>query len=272
MGAIDLEAYFRRIGYSGPRNATFEVLQALHRAHVGAIAYEALNPLLGRPVSLAPEALEEKLLHSPRGGYCFEQNGLLLNVLQTLGYRVTPLAARVRWNMPEDAPQTPLTHMIMLVHLPEGDFISDAGFGSQNPPVPLRFEPELEQATSHGTFRLKRAAQDFTVQSLLPEGWLSMYRFRLDAQSPDDYEVYNWYTSAHPLSRFVNNLAVARIVGDKRLVIRNREFGVRQPDGTVERSEFRTPEAIHESLKRDFGIEIECEEIVRVWPRLPGLA
>jgi N-hydroxyarylamine O-acetyltransferase len=269
LGAIDLEAYFRRIGYSGPRSATRDVLQAVHRAHVGAIPYEALNPLLGRPVSLATEALEEKLVRSPRGGYCFEQNGLLLNVLQTLGYHVTPLAARVRWNMPADAPQTPLSHMILLVHLPDGDFLCDVGFGTQNPPIPLRFEPDLEQATSHGTFQLKRAAQDYTMQTYLPEGWAPMYRFRLDAQSPYDYEVYNWYTSAHPQSRFVNNLAVARIVGDKRLVIRNREFGVRRPDGQMDRSEFESPEAVHEALARDFGIEIEREEIARVWPRLP---
>jgi N-hydroxyarylamine O-acetyltransferase len=269
LGAIDLEAYFRRIGYPGPRAPTFGTLQALHRAHVGAIPYEALNPLLGRPVSLAPEALETKLVRSARGGYCFEQNGLLLHVLNALEYRVTPLAARVRWNMPADAPQTPLSHMILLVHLPDGDFLCDVGFGTQNPPIPLRFEADLEQATSHGTFRLKRDGQDYTMQTHLPEGWSPMYRFRLEAQSPHDYEVYNWYTSAHPMSRFVNNLAVARIVGDKRLVIRNREFGVRQPDGRMDRSEFESPEAVHESLARDFGIEIEREEIVRVWPRLP---
>jgi N-hydroxyarylamine O-acetyltransferase len=269
LGAIDLEAYFQRIGYSGPRCATLEVLQSVHRAHVGAIAYEALNPLLGRPVSLATEALEEKLVRSARGGYCFEQNSLLLHVIEALAFHVTPLAARVRWNMPADAPQTPLSHMILLVHLPDGDFLCDVGFGTQNPPVPLRFEPDLEQMTSHGTFRLKRAAQDYTMQTHLPEGWSPMYRFRLDMQSPADYEVYNWYTSAHPQSRFVNNLAVARIVGDKRLVIRNREFGVRQPDGTMDRSEFESPEAVHETLARDFGIAIECEEIARVWPRLP---
>ena len=269
MGAIDLEAYFRRIGYSGPRSATLDVLQAVLRAHVGAIPYEALNPLLGRPVSLATEALEAKLVRSARGGYCFEQNGLFLLVLEALAFRVTPLAARVRWNMPADAPQTPLTHMILLVHLPDGDFLSDVGFGAQNPPIALRFEPDLEQATSHGTFQLKRVAQDYTVQTLLPEGWSPMYRFRLDAQSPWDYEVYNWYTSAHPSSRFVNNLAIARIVGDKRLTIRNREFGVRQPDGRVDRSEFKSPEAVYESLARDFGIEIEREEIARVWARLP---
>ncbi len=35
-----------------------------------------------------------------RGGYCFEQNLLLKTTLETLGFAVTGLAARVRWMAP----------------------------------------------------------------------------------------------------------------------------------------------------------------------------
>ena len=267
---IDLDAYFRRIGYRGPRQAELEVLEAVHRAHVGAIPFESLNPLLGRPVELSPEALEDKLVHRRRGGYCFEQNGLFFLVLEALGIRATPLAARVRWKLPEDAPPSPLSHRIAIAHLTNGDFLCDVGFGGQNPPVPIRLEPDLEQETSHGDYRVTRHVQDYTLEMRLPEGWSPMYRFRLEAQSPRDYEVFNWYTATHPASRFVINLIVARLVGDKRLTLLNREFGVRHRDGRVERAELTAPAAVHESLARDFGIEIEREEIERVWLRLSG--
>ena len=67
---INLDAYLGRIGYCGAREPTLGVLSQLHSLHPAAIPFENLDPLLGRPVSLDPEALQTKLLGSRRGGYC----------------------------------------------------------------------------------------------------------------------------------------------------------------------------------------------------------
>ena len=93
--ALDLSAYFARIGYDGPRAPTLETLRAIQRLHSQAIAFENLNPLLTLPVRLDVESLQQKLVRSRRGGYCFEHNGLLLPVLRALGFRVSGLAGRV---------------------------------------------------------------------------------------------------------------------------------------------------------------------------------
>jgi N-hydroxyarylamine O-acetyltransferase len=58
-----------------------------------------------------------------RGGYCFEQNPLLKNLLNALGYRVTGLAARVLWNAPEGA-ITPRGHMPLRVDKGEPLFLT----------------------------------------------------------------------------------------------------------------------------------------------------
>lgn len=73
---IDLDAYFARIGYRGPREPTRATLNAIVFAHVGTIPFENLDVLLGRPIELEPEALMDKLVHARRGGYCFEQNSI----------------------------------------------------------------------------------------------------------------------------------------------------------------------------------------------------
>ena len=99
----DLDAYFARIGYRGPREATLDVLKQLHALHPRAIAFENLDSFLGRPVRLDLASLEQKLVHARRGGYCFEQNTLFWKVLTALGFSVTGLAARVLWNQPEDS-------------------------------------------------------------------------------------------------------------------------------------------------------------------------
>ena len=83
-----------RVGYSGERTPTLKTLQAIHIHHAESIPFENLNPFLGLPVNLDLESLQQKLVRSGRGGYCYEQNLLLSHVLNTLGFKVTGLAAR----------------------------------------------------------------------------------------------------------------------------------------------------------------------------------
>src|SRR5580765_5639386 len=105
--ALDLKlflgAYLRRIGHTGPLSSTLDTLRALHLRHTTTIPFENLNPLLGWPVRLDLESLEQKLVRDGRGGYCFEQNLLFSHALQALGFRVAGLAARVLWNTTDDA-------------------------------------------------------------------------------------------------------------------------------------------------------------------------
>lgn len=269
MTRIDIDAYLERVGYHGPRAPEFELLEALQLHHSVAIPFENLDPLLGRPVSIEPASLEQKLVRGGRGGYCFEQNGLFFHVLTALGFKVTPLAARVRWMLPEDAPQTPLSHMMLKVTLGKADFICDVGFGGQNPTAPLPLESGIEQQTAHGIFRLRGHGTGYELRMRLPESWAAMYRFSEEPQSARDYEVFNWFTSTHPTSRFVNNLVAARVSGECRLTLLNNQFTRQGSDGRREHTVFATPSELHESLSRDFGICIARSEIEQIWPRLP---
>ena len=84
-----LTAYLKRIGIDGNLKPDYTTLAAIHAAHVGAIAFEGLDPFLGRPVRLDLAGLQEKLVANRRGGYCFEQNTLLKAALEALGFAVT---------------------------------------------------------------------------------------------------------------------------------------------------------------------------------------
>jgi glyoxylase-like metal-dependent hydrolase (beta-lactamase superfamily II) len=159
--AIDLEGYFRRIGYAGGRKPTLDTLAALHLHHAQAIAFENLDPLLGRPVVLDAASLERKLVHDGRGGYCYEHNLLFAHVLRALDFCVSGLAARVLWTYyPEDA-ITARTHQLLRVELEDGSYIVDVGFGGQTLTGPLRLEPDLEQLTPHELFRVVQAGDGF---------------------------------------------------------------------------------------------------------------
>ena len=91
---FDAQAYLRRIGLKSTPHADFAGLQALFHAQLRAIPFENFDVLLGRPISLHPEAIFAKLVHRRRGGYCFEQNLLMAAVLEALGFGVTRLGCR----------------------------------------------------------------------------------------------------------------------------------------------------------------------------------
>src|SRR5476649_596419 len=103
MTQIDLDSYFARVGYEGPPTPTLATLSRLHALHAAAIPFENLSPFLGELVRLDVDSLVDKLVARRRGGWCFEQNLLFFHALEAIGFEVTRLAARVRWNVAANA-------------------------------------------------------------------------------------------------------------------------------------------------------------------------
>lgn len=255
MSGLDLDSYLARIGYSGPKTPTLTTLQALSALHPAVIPFENLDVLLKRPIRLDVEALSEKLVHAGRGGYCFEQNTLLMAALQALGFSVRGLAARVQWRNPAAAVGA-RTHMVLLISLPEGGFIADAGFGGLTLTAPLRMEAGVEQQTPHGSYRLVAIGDELQLQAKTAEDWSPVYQMSLHEQLRPDWEVANWFTSTHPRSRFINSLMAARSLSDRRLGLLNRTLRVHRPDGTSERHVLETAGELEAVLTNDFGIRL----------------
>ena len=254
---FDLDSYFARIRYDGPRTPSLETLRAIQLLHPQAIAFENLNPLLGLPVRLDLESLQEKLIRSRRGGYCFEQNGVLLQVLRALGFRVAGLAGRVVWNKPDDM-IPPRSHMVLRVELEEGTFLADVGFGL-SPTAPLRLVPDLEQQTPHESFRLLKSDGLYTLQCRLKDEWTSFYRFDLQEQAPIDYQVANYYVSTWPTSHFVNSLIAARATPDGRYGLRNNRLSIHRLKGESEQRELTSAAEITTALHDLFGVVVPDE-------------
>lgn len=206
---IDLDAYFKRIGYDGPRMPTLDTLKAVHYAQALSIPFENLDVLAKRGIRLDLPSLQRKLVAEKRGGYCFEVNALFMAALRQLGFKVTPFIGRVRWMAPEEA-EAGRTHMLLRVDLPEGPFIADAGFGGLTMTAPIRFQTGIEQETPHEPRRLLAHGDGFELQGKLGDKWAPIYRFTEEVQTRTDYELSSWYTSTHPSSIFVQFLIAAR--------------------------------------------------------------
>lgn len=232
---IDLPRYLARIGYDGSLAPTLEVLAALQAAHIAAIAFEAIDVLTGAGVDIGAEAVDAKLIGAGRGGYCFEQNGLFLRVLQALGFAAEGLIGRVRWMLADDAPPTSRTHMVVRVTLAGRPWLVDVGFGAAVPPAPLAMDSAASQTTPHETYRILRRGDAWQVSALLGEDWATLYLID-DAPPPAvDYELGNWYTSTHPDSHFRHQLIAARTTAEARYGLRDNRLSIRFTDGRTER-------------------------------------
>ncbi len=253
--AFDLDAYLQRIGYTGDRRPTLDTLRGLHLAHALTIPFENLNPLLHWPVRLDAASLQRKLVRDGRGGYCFEQNSLFMLALRAMGFSVRGLTGRVLWGLPPNTVNA-RTHMVLLIDIDGARYMADVGFGSQRLTGPLRLETDIEQPTPHEPSRLIDADDGFTLQSLVQGEWRPLYWFDLGKQLEIDYEVANWYTSAHPVSHFMMNLIVARQAPGRRYALNNHELIVHHLDGPSERRTLGTIAELRDVMAHTFGLTL----------------
>jgi len=248
---VDLEAYFARIGWAGDPRPTANVLEELHLAHATHIPFENLDILLGRPIHLDVESLQAKLVHGRRGGYCFEQNTLFAAVLEQLGFRVTRLAARVRYNATQVLPRT---HMLLKVDVQGLSWLADVGFGGGGllTPVPM-IEGQIARQFSW-TYRLIREAEVWVLQALHDDGWRDYYAFTQERHFDVDFEMANYFVSTHPKSFFVQLLHAQLPTPEARYILRNRELTILR-EGAVESRAIEDEDALLRVLAHLFHLE-----------------
>ena len=249
----NIDAYFERIGFAGSIAPTLQTLELLHALHPAAIPFENLDPLLQVPVRLELSNLQQKLLFEKRGGYCLEHNLLFKAVLETLGFPVRGLGARVLWGHPEGG-ERPISHVLLAVEIGGATYIADVGFGGQTLTAPLRLKPEVEQPTPHEMFRLTGGDPDWRLEVQIGEEWRALYSFDLSEKSFEEYKSINDMTSSGPT--FSENLIAARAEKGRRLALRNNRFTV-YPVGGVGEARFLSSVAeLREVLSGPFGIAL----------------
>lgn len=261
---LDLDAYLARIGWSGERRPTVDVLRSVHRAHALGIPFENLDPVLGTVPSLALGDLEAKLLRSERGGYCYEQNTLLAAALRALGFEVTLLCARVMLGAgPGDI--RPRTHMLMRVRVPgePTPYLADVGFGAVGSllePIALVTGAELHDSPRH--HRLVHPPHDgplelWELQTEAADGeWQRQYVFTVEPYEAPDFEVINWHIATNPRSPFEHLLYVQRTTADAHLSLAGRTLVVTANDGRREERELTDTSEVERVLADVFAVRL----------------
>jgi N-hydroxyarylamine O-acetyltransferase len=249
--ALDLDAYLRRVGYSGDLAPTRAVLEGLHLAHATHIPFENLDIHLGRPIRLDLDSLQAKLVRDRRGGYCFEQNLLFAAVLEHVGFGVRRLAARVRLGATRLLART---HMVMEVSAEGESWLADAGFGAGGllGPVPLAKGQSIERYGR--THRVCPGTGYLVLQARHGDGWQDLYAFTREPQQLVDYEMASYYVSTHPDSVFVRTLTAQRETLEAGYALRGYDLTIAR-DGVVTTHTIPDDDERLRVLAEIFGLE-----------------
>lgn len=257
-------AYLAKIGLAAP-SANEAGLQALHRAQCMAVAFENLNPLLGRGVSLELQHLSDKILKQGRGGYCFELNAFFLAALHEFGFEARSVLGRVFMGRPEPGPRS---HQASLVELSGRTWLADVGFGGPGLVEAIPFEAGFETYQHDHKIRLRKDSKwGMAYEDYFEGAWRLIYTIADEVHAPADYQIGNHFCSTHPDTIFRRFLFCARPTPQGRITVFDRKVQLY----TGEKKEERTLADVEDLrwLFDQLGISVSDEDLVALDQKLP---
>ena len=256
------DEYLRTLGLKRTKS-DLAFLSEITRRHAARFAFSSVGPMLGDDLPLDIESLYRRIIVNRRGGYCFEQNGLLFDMLQELGFEVRLYLGRVIYN--QDI-HPGLTHRITLVEIDGERYIADVGFGPMGPQHPVSMSGDVSRENFR-VFRIKeRHPGEFHMQTLKDGEFYSLYKFELTRYGAADCEVGHFYSHKHPGATFVNHLVVSKIMDDEVRSLRNHELRI--ITGTAEQKHNISDGAqLKMVLDTRFGIDVSEAEGQRLFER-----
>ncbi|MEV5238437.1 arylamine N-acetyltransferase [Streptomyces cinnamoneus] len=263
---LDLDAYLDRIGYTGERAPTRETLRGLQRAHVTSIPFENVNAVLGLPVLLDVEAVQDKLVRARRGGYCYEHVVLFAAALERLGFEFTALSGRVTLGSDKILPAT---HALLAVTASDDErlWLCDVGFGS-GPLEPIELGDGVEEDFGGWRFRMKRQRGSSGIDSWWlyqhrADGWEDRHTFTMNPQYTIDYVVGSHYVATHARSPFSRRLFAQQFSATHHHRLDATTWTTFRPDGSYTEREIE-PAELGRVLGEEFGIVLGAEDLARL--------
>ncbi|SDB05369.1 arylamine N-acetyltransferase family protein [Eubacterium oxidoreducens] len=232
----DVDAYLKRIGFTGTPKVNLTTLEQLIYLHQTAIPFEDIDVHCRKvPITLAIRELFDKIILGGRGGYCFELNCLFYSLLQALGFTVTPCICKV---LEGEGPHFIASHRGTIVHLNADCYYCDVGFGGPVPPGPLKFENSTLQTIGPNRYQFIKCDNSWwelvRINSKIEP--VSMLLVNTEPFDPVDYLSMNMICSDHNSrhhNRFTDHLVLNIRTADGHASIEDDVFTLRIGEKTI---------------------------------------
>ena len=250
---MNIEAYLRRINYTGPTEPTAPTLRELHLAHLLAVPFENLDIHLGREIVLDEEKLLSKIVRQHRGGFCYELNGAFAALLRELGFEVAMLSAGVA--RAEGGFDPPFDHMTLMVRL-EDRWLADVGFGDSFR-EPLLLDNRDEQTQNGEAYKLVDAEDEHLIlERREGESRKPQYRFTLQPYQLSDFAEMCRYHQTSPESPFTQRRTCSLATLEGRITVTGMRL-ITSVRGERDERELSGPAEYANTLRERFGVTLD---------------
>lgn len=250
---MNIEAYLRRINYTGPTEPTAPTLRELHLAHLLAVPFENLDIHLGREIVLDEEKLLSKIVRQHRGGFCYELNGAFAALLRELGFEVAMLSAGVA--RAEGGFDPPFDHMTLMVRL-EDRWLADVGFGDSFR-EPLLLDNRDEQTQNGEAYKLVDAEDEHLILERREGGSRKpQYRFTLQPYQLSDFAEMCRYHQTSPESPFTQRRTCSLATLEGRITVTGMRL-ITSVRGERDERELSGPAEYANTLRERFGVTLD---------------
>lgn len=250
MTEEQIKLYFERIGLEYDKNEPqgIDQLNKIQYAHITHVPYENTEIVDGHPLSLEEDDLFQKIVTERRGGYCFEQNGLLACVLRSMGYEIEEYMGRfLRGETEIPMPR----HRVLAVKIQGKIILCEVGIGSDAPYHTLEIVNGKEQ---DGYRFVKDDLLGTVLEEYVDGKWSPFFSFTECKQINKDYIPLSYYCENHPSSIFHTNMLSLK-TPDGRVTIDGNTFRIRS-NGEITFEKEMTESELCEICPRYFGMTL----------------
>ncbi|PIB37624.1 hypothetical protein BFP72_18300 [Reichenbachiella sp. 5M10] len=244
--------YLARI--RSPRNQSLSInyLRQLHLNHLLNIPFENLDIGMRQEILLDPKRLFDKIVLRRRGGFCYELNGLFYQLLQSLGFDVQMIAARVYDKTGSLGPA--LDHMALLVHLNHNAYLCDVGFGDSFSSPKIMYPGEIQMDLNR-YFRIDKDADGHYTLSMSEDSVLFETKYLF---SKKEYQLVEFidmcqYHQSSPKSHFTKGNVITQALPTGRVTLSDTKL-VRHHLGERSEQNILNSDEFCVLLNQHFGI------------------
>jgi len=256
----DIDAYLKRIGMNRPEELTKEYLDELIYQHQLHVPFDTLDVgLLNKDISLGIEDLYNKVVVNNRGGYCFELNGLLIKLVQELGYNAYSVPCRV---MQSVETVTPVLHRGNCVVIEGKKYFFDVGFGGPMPPGLIEYKEGEWQTIRGEKFKFERVSEYWfnlfrlSEESASNSGPAIVLQVGIGEYKPVDYIGPNMICGVGPDARFRGRKSVSMRTKNGSVSLSDKELSIVDNHKKVT-TPIENEDQFFDALKKIFGIDIK---------------
>jgi len=251
---MEIEKYLERIGYKGSIKPTIGLLNALQKKHLLNIPFENLDIHYKIPIDLNLANIFEKVVIKRRGGFCYELNGIFHELLNSIGFNVKMVSARV-FNQEQQIFSPEFDHLAIIAKIDSIDYLADVGFG-EFAFGPLKIELNTIHNDERGSFRIERHDDlYYNVSKQVGENWVPEYMFTLKKRDLSEFKDMCHYNQTSPLSHFTQNKFCSLPTENGRITVTAKKIKITEGDSVAE-LQLNSEEEFLVALEKYFHIRL----------------